>query len=114
MAGTPFANQRTRLSVGPRNIPFRLALNYFAIFLVIGTYVPFLPAWMAGRGITPAEIGLIFAVALWVKIPFSLGIASLADQTGQRKTLMVVLSLVTLAGFVAFSQANGFWAILII
>lgn len=96
------------------NVPFRLSLNYFAIFLVIGIYVPFLPVWMAGRGLTPAEIGLVFATALWIKIPVALIITSIADQTGQRKILLIIVSLIALGGFFAFSQVSGFWPILII
>ncbi|NQV98809.1 MAG: MFS transporter [Rhodospirillales bacterium] len=94
-------------------IPQRLSLNIFATFLVIGAYVPFLPVWLEGRGISKEEIGLIFAIALWAKIPVGLLVASIADQTGDRKITLIVISLVTLLGFCTFSLLQGFWQLLI-
>lgn len=96
-----------------QNIPLRLSSNVFATFLVIGSYVPFLPVWLEGRGLGDAEIGLIFAAALWAKIPAGLLISSIADQSGQRKLPLFVVAVVTLAGFLAFPYLNGFTAILI-
>lgn len=94
-------------------IPQRIALNIFATFLVIGAYVPFLPVWLEDRGITKEEIGLIFAAALWAKIPVGLFVSSIADQTGDRKISLIVISLITLLGFCTFPFLHGFWQILI-
>lgn len=96
-----------------KQIPPRLSFNVFATFLVIGSYVPFLPVWLEGRGLDDAEIGLIFAVALWAKIPAGLLISSIADQSGERKKPLFIVSIITLAGFAAFPYLNGFTAILI-
>ena len=63
---------------------FRLSASIFALFLVIGIYLPFLPAWLEGRGMSAQQIGVIFAVALWARIPIGLMLASIIDATGQR------------------------------
>lgn len=94
-------------------VPLRLSANVFAIFLVIGAYVPFLPVWFESRGITKEEIGLIFAVALWAKIPVGLLVTSLADQTGDRKKTLIAVGLITLVGFGTFQFLHGFWPLLI-
>lgn len=94
-------------------IPQRIATNIFATFLVIGAYVPFLPVWLESRGITKEEIGLIFAAALWAKIPVGLLVSTIADQTGDRKVLLIVTSIVTFLGFCAFPYLSGFWPLLI-
>ncbi len=94
-------------------IPQRLALNVFSTFLVIGAYVPFLPIWLEGKGISKVEIGLIFAVSLWAKIPIGLLVSSIADQTGDRKKILVAASFITFAGFCVFPFLNGFWPILV-
>jgi MFS transporter, PPP family, 3-phenylpropionic acid transporter len=107
----PFEPNRIALMT-QNSVPIRLSSNIFATFLVIGVYVPFLPVWLKGRGLTSAEIGLIFAAALWAKIPFSLLVSSLADQTGHRKWLLVGVAVITLGGFLAFPFLHGFWAIL--
>ena len=46
----------------------RLSLFYWCLFLVIGVYLPFWPAWLEGRGMTAAEIGILLAVGTWVKV----------------------------------------------
>jgi PPP family 3-phenylpropionic acid transporter len=108
------ANEAPRIAPMTHNhIPPRLSFNVFATFLVIGSYVPFLPVWLEGRGLDDAEIGLIFAAALWAKIPAGLVISSIADQSGQRKGPLFFVSIITLAGFAAFPYLNGFTAILI-
>ena len=94
-------------------IPHRLAFNIFSTFLVIGAYVPFLPVWLEGRGISNEEIGLIFAVALWAKIPVGLLVSSISDQTGDRKKTLIVVGVITFAGFCVFPYLNGFWQLLI-
>ncbi len=94
-------------------IPQRLAVNVFATFLIIGAYVPFLPLWLEGRGISKEEIGLIFAVALWVKIPVGLLVTTVADQTGDRKKTLMTISVITLVGFCAFPFLQGFWQLLL-
>jgi len=92
---------------------FRLSSNVFSTFLVIGCYVPFLPVWLQGRGLNADQIGMIFAAALWAKIPVGLLISSLADHSGQRKWLLLAIAGATLAGFLSFPLLDGFTAILI-
>ncbi len=94
-------------------VPLRLSSNVFSTFLVIGAYVPFLPIWLKGRGLSAEEIGLIFAVALWAKIPASLLLTSIADHTGHRKRLLIAVAAITLAGFLIFPYLYGFGAILV-
>ncbi len=93
--------------------PHRLALNVFSTFLVIGAYVPFLPVWLEGKGLSNEEIGLIFAVALWAKIPVGLIVTSISDQTGDRKKTLIFVSVTTFMGFCAFPLLSGFWQLLI-
>lgn len=59
------------------------------------------------------EIGLIFAVALWAKIPIGLLVMSISDQTGDRKKTLIAVSLITFGGFCVFPFLSGFWQLLI-
>jgi len=49
------------------SIPFRIALFYAAVFLVIGVHVPFWPVWLKSRGLGPGEIGLILSISTWIR-----------------------------------------------
>ena len=92
---------------------FRLSFYYWALFLIVGIFVPFLPVWLGGRGMSPEQIGLILAVALWAKIPVGLGLAGVADQTGHRKLILIWIAASVLAGLVAFLFLDGFWLLLL-
>ena len=48
--------------------PTRLSAFYAAIFLVTGIQLPFWPVWLASRGLTAREIGVLLAAAIWVKV----------------------------------------------
>jgi len=98
---------------GRRNQSFRLAFSYWSIFLLVGIFLPFLPVWFGGRGLSADQIGLILAVALWAKIPVGLGIAAIADQTGHRRLILIWIGFSVLAGLLAFIYLDGFWQLLL-
>ncbi|TCS63973.1 MFS transporter [Varunaivibrio sulfuroxidans] len=91
----------------------RLSLGIFTIFLMIGVYVPFLPAWFKSRGLSPQEVGVVFAAALWARIPISLFLAHFADRSGRRKGILIAAGALVLTGFIAFTFLHGYEAILI-
>lgn len=88
-------------------------MYYGALFLIVGIFLPFLPVWLGGRGLSPDQIGLILAVALWAKIPVGLGLAALADQTGHRRLILIWIGASVLAGLAAFIYLDGFWLLLL-
>ncbi len=96
----------------PFYIRSRLAFNIFAIFIVTGIYIPFLPLWLEGRGLSADDIGIIFAVTLWLKVPVGLLFTSLADASGKRKKLQIVTAVIVLIGIIIMSQLEGFWPLL--
>jgi len=89
----------------------RLSSYYFALFIMIGTYVPYLPVWLTGKGLTGEEIGLVLAVALWMKIPVSIIATSLSDAWGRRKALICLLSLTIVIGLLTFYHLEGVFAL---
>jgi PPP family 3-phenylpropionic acid transporter len=38
------------------------------MFLVVGIQLPFWPIWLAARGLSAREIGIVLAAAIWVKV----------------------------------------------
>lgn len=91
----------------------RLSTCIFTIFLVFGIWVPFLPTWLEGRGLSAGQVGVVFAVALWARIPVGLFLASIADATGRRKPILIGIALVILLGFISFKFLDGYLALLL-
>ena len=90
----------------------RLSAYYFAVFLVIGVYVPFLPTWLQGRGLSAEQVGMIFALALWARIPAGLALATVAERSGRRRLILILCSFAVLLGFAAFTRLDGYTALL--
>jgi len=92
---------------------FRLSACIFSIFLVMGIYVPFLPTWLEGRGLTAQQVGMVFAAALWARIPIGLGLASIADATGQRKPILITVATIICLGFVSYQYIDGYGSLML-
>lgn len=96
-----------------RGFGFTTAAFLAALFLGIGIHQPFFPLWLQGRGLSAAEIAVILAAPV-IRIVAAPAIAFVADRLGTRKTPIVVLCGLTLAGFVALGLVDGFGPILIV
>ena len=81
--------------------------------MVIGIYLPFLPAWLEGRGLSPEQVAMVFAVAMWAQLPIGLIAAILSETTGQRKLVIGVINFCALLGLVSFQLLEGYLALLL-
>lgn len=99
-------------ATSPRTVATRLGAFYAASFLVVGIQSPFWPVWLAGRGLGPREIAVLFAAAIWVKVVATPAIGALADRLGQRRTIMIVLAGIAWLGYASLWRAYGFWTLL--
>lgn len=97
-----------------RHPALRLSLYYGAFFSAIGIYVPFWPLWLASRGASADDIGILLAVPLWVKVITNPAIASVIDRRGDRKRPQIVLALCAFLTFAMFVPIEGFWPLLIV
>jgi PPP family 3-phenylpropionic acid transporter len=93
-------------------VAIRLSAFYAATFLVTGIQLPFWPVWLAARGLTPREIGLLLAAAIWVKVLATPAIGALADKTGGRRVLMGALAAAALAAYAGLLSAESFWLLI--
>lgn len=89
----------------------RLSLFYAAFFLSNGVLVPFWPVWLASRGLSPAELGVLFAIGQWVGIAATPVIGAVADHSGNPRRVMLILAAVAMAGFLLCFPAQGFAAL---
>src|SRR5260370_21880195 len=87
----------------------RLSAFYVAIFLVAGIQLPFWPIWLAARGLTAREIGIVLAAAIWAKVLATPAIGAIADRSGARRAVMTALAATALTSYPALSSAASFW-----
>ncbi|WP_332608497.1 MFS transporter [Achromobacter sp. ESBL13] len=75
---------------------------YFLYYGLQGVSIPFLPLWLAGRGLDPAMIGLIVATSFLPKILSTPVVAHVADQTGRAHALMASALAASLLLFISY------------
>ncbi len=80
----------------------------------MGVYLPFWPVWLKGRGLDAGEIGLLLAITIWTKVLASPAMAQIANRLGERRRVMVALSVAALASYALFGIADGFWQLALV
>ncbi|MEA2989571.1 MAG: transporter, family, 3-phenylpropionic acid transporter [Alphaproteobacteria bacterium] len=89
----------------------RLATLYAALFVTLGVQLPFLPVWLAAKGLDAQAIGLVLAVPMLARV-FAIPMATrVADRRDALRAVIVVLSGVAVAGYGVLGLAEGLVAI---
>jgi PPP family 3-phenylpropionic acid transporter len=92
----------------------QLALLYASTFMALGVQLPFLPVWLAARGLHPGMIGAVLAVPMILRL-LAIPLATrLADHHDSMRATIVATAATALAGFVALGFAIQPMAIAII
>jgi len=82
-----------------RNVALRLSFAQAASGLIGGAYTPFFGAWLAWRGLSPGEIGVILSAGMLLRVVVSPVAGIVADAQNDRRGMMLVLYAVMLAGY---------------
>jgi MFS transporter, PPP family, 3-phenylpropionic acid transporter len=90
----------------------RLAAFNAAAFLVIGVQLPFWPVWLAGHGLDPQQIAIVFAAAIWAKVVVTPAIGALADRINRRRAVMTALAGIACVAYAALWPGHGLWPLL--
>lgn len=95
---------------------FGLRLSIFYAFLTIGSgmQLPFLPLWLHAKGLTVAQISLVFAGMTACRILAVPAVAIIADRYRNRRSLIIVCGFLSFLGYLLLGTASGFWQILAI
>ena len=97
-----------------RDRGLRLSVFFGALFFGLGVFVPFFPVWLAAQGLSSAEISIVLASQMAVRIGSGPAFSFLADARGDRRAVVIALSLASLAGMALLALVSGFWAILVL
>lgn len=92
----------------------RLAFAYVAVFFFMGTYVPYWPVWLAHRGMSPSEVGILLGIAPWARVLASPLAGRWADRHGRADRLVLILSIACMLALSAFTLAHDFGDLLLI
>ena len=90
----------------------RAAAFSAAVFFANGTYIPFFPIWLAGRGMGEAEIGTLVAAPLLVRILFTPLVVGAADRFPSLRAAAGAYALAAGSVFSALAIVSGYWSVL--
>jgi PPP family 3-phenylpropionic acid transporter len=92
----------------PRLLAPRIAFFYGAYFAVAGVHLPFLPVWLAERGLAAAEVAVVVAAGILTRTLTAPFLARIADRTGERRRLMMGLAAAAAVVLALHWPARGF------
>ena len=95
---------------------FSLPLSAFNAFLFLGSGIqlPFMPLWLKDKGLSEAEIALVMAMMVAVRI-LAIPVGTfVADATGSRRSIIITAAIGTCTAFLLLHFMSGFAAILIV
>ena len=105
----------SRLTAAPSTFPrLRIAIYYSCMFGMVGIFQPFFPVWLADRGLSAGEIGLLLSAGSFVRATANPLAARFADRRPERKPLLVWLCFGGIATACMMLLAYGFWPVLLL
>jgi PPP family 3-phenylpropionic acid transporter len=97
---------------GSDGFAWRLSAFYAAFFVYAGITLPFLPAWLAFKGLDAGEIGLVLAAPLLIR-PIALPLATrIADRFAVVRGTLIITSMASVAALVLVGASDRFFMIL--
>lgn len=89
-----------------RSRQIRFALFYGALYFGFGAYLPYMPVWFEGRGLSPEQIGMAAAAGMVGRlIAAPLG-AIWADRASRRRDAIIGFSVINLVAFLLHIPAT--------
>ena len=90
---------------------WRLALFYAALFVALGVQLPFLPVWLAAKGLDADMIGIVLAIPMIVRV-FAIPLATRrADRHDALRMAIVIAAAGAVVGYGVVGLAQGAAAI---
>ena len=90
----------------------RLAVLYAALFILPGISMPFFPIWLKAKDVDAKLIGIVLAVPMIARMLAIPIIAREADRRDAVRTVLIIASVATVAGYTLVGLSSGIVAIL--
>src|SRR5262245_11090563 len=85
---------------------------YFALFSAFGFVSPFLPAFLAGRGLGPEEVGVVLGAATALRLVCGPMAGRLADRLRAFRAELAVCAVLAAGAALLYLAAHGFWTVM--
>jgi MFS transporter, PPP family, 3-phenylpropionic acid transporter len=95
-----------------RAFGIRFSACYALMMIGSGVQLPFLPLWLAAKGLAVSEIATVVAAMMAVRVIGAPFFAWLADYLGNRLLVIRACSVIALLAYLSLPFANGFGQIL--
>lgn len=92
----------------------RLSVFYFASFLILGCYLPFLPLWLKTKGLSELQISLVYAAPIFLRAAFTPLLTFMADRSGRPLRFLVLVTWGAVASVAFLPITNGFYSIFLV
>ena len=91
----------------PDRFVLRLSLFYGAFFVYLGLSMPFVPAWLAAKGLDAREIGIVLAAPMVVRVIVVPLATRLADRFGLLQRALIAAAVASVLGFGRLSRISS-------
>lgn len=98
--------------MSPPFLQTRLALLYMAYFGAQGIFLPYWPVWLNAKGFETGQIALLLGIFPWLTVICGPLAGRIADLKGSRRTILRVLAVLFLSGYVLMAFASVPWQII--
>lgn len=98
----------------PGDWALRLSAFFGALFLIHGVSLTYLPVWLEGRGLSPAEIGIATSAPMLMRIAVTPAVAFVADRATLHRELIIAAALTSLVLMVAMKSAASVVAVILL
>ena len=92
--------------------PGRVIALYALMYAAFGVSSPFMPAFLASRGLGPEQLGIVFATGTAIRLVSGPLCGRLADLTQALRAVMVTCTALSALIALALLPAAGFWPLL--
>ena len=92
----------------------RVTSYYFVQAMSVGAINAFAGIWLAHKGITPEQIGVIFALPVGIIVLVNVAIGRIADRAEDWRQVIVAGALASAVAPLGLLFADGFWGILLV
>jgi PPP family 3-phenylpropionic acid transporter len=92
----------------------RFVLLYVALYAAFGVASPFLPPFLASRGLTPEQIGLLLALGTAARLPSGAFAGWIADRLQALRVVLAICIAASAIVALGYGAAHGFWLLLAI
>jgi MFS transporter, PPP family, 3-phenylpropionic acid transporter len=86
---------------------WRIAAFYAALFVVLGIQVPFLPVWLAARGLDTGAIGAVLAIPMVVRVVAIPAVTHRVDRHDALRAALILAAAIATLGYAVLGLARG-------